>query len=117
MKMQRSVCLTVAVALSSASGATTAQSFRCANGIVDEGDSKATVSSKCGEPVLQDSFCAAEDLPARRGDEKPAVTANVSPCVNIDHWTFNPGKGKFLTTLRFEDGNLVSIEQGDRVRD
>jgi hypothetical protein len=34
----------------------------------------------------------------------------------VDEWTFNPGYGQFMTTLRFESGKLVSITYGDRVK-
>jgi hypothetical protein len=45
------------------SGAASAESLRCSNGIVAEGDSRIAVAYKCGEPTLRDSYCAAVSVP------------------------------------------------------
>jgi hypothetical protein len=37
------------------------------------------------------------------------------PCERVDEWTYNPGSGQFYTTLRFEQGKLISMKYGDRV--
>jgi Protein of unknown function (DUF2845) len=42
----------------------------------------------------------------------PAVIT-VAPCENVDEWTYNPGYGPFITTLRFEADKLVAIKYGD----
>jgi hypothetical protein len=36
-------------------------------------------------------------------------------CETVDEWTYNPGYGQFMTTLRFESSRLVTISYGDRV--
>ena len=119
MGLQRKVCLALVSWIWLVPGVAWAESFRCANGIASDGDSKAAVLGKCGEPVVQHSFCrtAAPPTEAAAQEPGPAVTVNVLPCITVDEWTFNPGKGKFLTTLRFHDGELASIEQGDRIPD
>ena len=83
-------------------------SFRCKNDLVNVGDGKASALLKCGEPVVKDAFCKPADPehPVR----KPA------PCETVDEWTYNPGYGQFMTTLRFESGKLVRITYGDRVK-
>jgi hypothetical protein len=81
-------------------------SFRCKNDLVNIGDGKASALLKCGKPVVTDSFCKAPE---------PPVAAPV-PCETVDEWTYNPGCGQFMTTLRFESGRLVSITYGDRVK-
>lgn len=88
-----------------------AQSFRCKNDLVNVGDSRASVLLKCGEPVVKDTFCRAIEPPPG----SPS-TGNVLPCENVDEWTFNPGYGQFITTLRFREGTLVSIKYGDRAK-
>jgi hypothetical protein len=90
-------------------------SFRCQNDLVNVGDAKSSVQMKCGLPVLKDSFCKAGDarpLPGRGGAK---VVIN-STCETVDEWTYNPGYGQFMTTLRFESGRLVSISYGERVK-
>jgi Protein of unknown function (DUF2845) len=98
-------------------GAASAQSFRCKNDLVNRGDARASVLQKCGEPVVRDSFCKRPDpanpvVPALRPDGRPV---HVSPCEQVDEWTYNPGYGQFMTTLRFEHGRLSAITYGDRV--
>ena len=97
-------------------------SFRCKNDLVNLSDGKASALLKCGEPVVKDSFCK----PTERGttsivstlpNVSPATTViNVASCVTVDDWTYNPGYGQFMTTLRFESGKLTSITYGDRVK-
>ena len=91
-------------------------SFRCKNDLVNVGDSKASAFLKCGEPSFKDTFCRpveTKDVAVPQGG-KP-VALNV-PCETVDEWTYNPGYGQFLTTLRFESGKLVSITYGERVK-
>jgi len=92
-----------------------AQTFKCRNDLVNVGDARASVLLKCGEPVVKDAFCRQVPVQAQR----PASAGrgvNVVPCENVDEWTYNPGYGQFMTTLRFVEGRLVAIEYGDRVK-
>ena len=81
------------------------QSFRCRNDLVSVGDSMVAVQKACGEPVARKKSC--ESAP-------PNGDARVAPCLDVEDWTYRPGYGQFLTTLRFEDGTLVRIIYGDR---
>jgi hypothetical protein len=92
-----------------------AQSFRCKNDLANVGEAKAAVFQKCGEPVFKDSFCKPANYlrsPAMAGAANVVVVA----CETVDEWTYNPGYGQFMTTLRFESGRLESIRYGDRVK-
>lgn len=107
-----STLLAAAVSAPAVAGTT---SFRCQNDLVNVGDAKSSVQTKCGLPVLKDSFCKADDgrpLPGRSGAK---VVIN-NACETVDEWTYNPGYGQFMTTLRFESGRLVSISYGERVK-
>ena len=107
--MNRTLLLLAAALLTAATPAGAATlSFRCKNDLVNVGDGKASALLKCGEPVVKDAFCKPADpaQPVR----KPA------PCETVDEWTYNPGYGQFMTTLRFESGKLVRITYGDRVK-
>lgn len=109
--------LLAAACLAGMSGAAAAtQTFRCNNDLVQVGDNKSAVLLKCGAPVLKDSFCKPVELrPAPDGPKRGNVIIN-APCETVDEWTFNPGYGQFMTTLRFESGKLVTITYGDRVK-
>lgn len=80
-----------------------AETLNCKNDFVNVGDSKASVLLKCGEPLMKDSYCISDS------------TANNSDCQSIETWTYNPGSGQFLTTLKFSEGKIIEIEYGDRI--
>jgi hypothetical protein len=40
----------------------------------------------------------------------------VAPCRNVDEWTYNPGRGQFMTTLQIDGGVVTAIKYGDRVQ-
>jgi hypothetical protein len=93
-----------------------AETLRCGNDLAQIGDSKASILAKCGEPMLKDSFCKpAVPSTTPAGTEGKGTTVNVLPCERVDEWTYNPGSGQFYTTLRFEQGKLISMKYGDRV--
>jgi hypothetical protein len=91
------------------------RSFRCNNDLANLGDSKASVQLKCGQPLLKDAFCKTADDRAAAKVGRARVVINGSACETVDEWTYNPGYGQFMTTLRFESGRLVSIRYGERV--
>lgn len=106
------IILAAAAALCPALGH--AQTFRCENGVVAAGDSKAEVSQRCGSPQTTDSYC--EPLPPSNSvNAKGETVVNVAQCENVDSWTYNPGHGKFLSTLQFRRGKLTAIVDGARV--
>lgn len=91
-------------------------SFRCKNDLSNVGDSKASVFQKCGEPIFRDTFCKPLERAAPSRDVYGNPAAGIAVCETVDNWTYNPGVGQFMTTLRFESGKLVSITYGDRVK-
>lgn len=113
LPMPLSMLFAVAVSVPAVAGTS---SFRCQNDLVNVGDAKSSVQMKCGLPVMRDSFCKAGDarpLPSPTGAK---VVINNNACDTVDEWTYNPGYGQFMTTLRFESGRLVSISYGERVK-
>ena len=115
MKLQVHAWLAAATALALLPAAASAQSLRCRGDLVATGDSPAAVLLKCGEPVVKESFCKPLPQPVA-GNPTGATVVNGVPCENVDEWTYNPGYGQFLTTLRFEGGKIVAITYGDRVK-
>lgn len=101
-----------------ATAATT--SFRCKNDLVNVGDGKASALLKCGPPLVKDAFCkpVQPELALVPTGRPLIATVSVAAavCETVDEWTYNPGYGQFMTTLRFESGRLVQISYGDRVK-
>ena len=109
--------LVLAAAAALTASPSQAQSMRCKNDLASVGEGKAAVLQKCGEPVHRESFCkpvaqTQAPTPAPGG----TTIVNVTPCETVDEWTYNPGRGQFMTTLRFESGRLAAISYGDRVK-
>jgi hypothetical protein len=107
--------LALPVTLLVVSASAHAQSLRCKNDFVSLGDSKASVLQKCGEPILKDDFCKPVEAAASTNGSSKSTVVNLNTCQKVDEWTYNPGRGQFMTSLQFESGKLVLIKYGDRV--
>lgn len=101
--------------MASSSAMADTRSFRCKGDLIKLGDSKASAMSKCGEPVLKDSFCKKTDAQVSTPSTGSTTIVNAA-CESVDEWTYNPGAGQFMTTLRFESGVLTSIKYGERIK-
>lgn len=104
------------VVLACGASAAHAQSLKCRSETIGVGQTRAAVLQKCGEPKVRDSFCKpAAELPAPVV-APGATSVNVLPCEKVDEWTYDPGYGQFMTTLRLESGKVTAITYGDRVK-
>lgn len=108
--------LALVACMASTSAVADTRSFRCKNDLVKLGDSKASALAICGEPVIKDSFCKKPDAKVLVTPPGGSTTVINNTCETVDEWTYNPGAGQFMTTLRFESGMLISIRYGERVR-
>jgi hypothetical protein len=117
MPLNKTSALVFAALVILLAGGASAQTltFRCKNDLVNLGASKASVLQKCGEPVLKDDFCKPMEATAYTRTDSKTTVVNVNTCQKVDDWTYNPGRGQFMTSLQFESGKLVSIKYGDRV--
>jgi len=93
-----------------------AESLRCSGGIAAEGDSRLSVSYKCGQPLLRETFCA----PVFYSQTlylvpEPFASAYV-PCVHTDDWLYDRGPGNLMATVRFRSGIVQSIIYGRQPR-
>ena len=116
MKLFAPCLLALAIGALSPMAAAQTSTFRCQNDLISLGDAKSSVQLKCGQPLLKDAFCKPADgqpVPRRQGGAQVVIN---NACETVDEWTYNPGYGQFMTTLRFESGKLVSISYGDRVK-
>src|SRR5262245_30096649 len=110
--MSRRTALLVAAAAAMLHGAAHAESLRCSGGIAAEGDSRIAVAYKCGQPLLQDSFCA----PVYYGNALQVVpepwASTVVPCQQVDEWLYDRGPGNLVATVRFRGGKVAAITYG-----
>jgi hypothetical protein len=103
---------------------TEASAFRCGTQLVSEGDTRAEVFQKCGEPTYIDSWeeerIQRDFGPVRNYDPRteryewsrePFLTKIQ---VKVELWTYNLGSTQFTRYLRFENGVLKEIKKGDK---
>jgi hypothetical protein len=96
--------------------------FRCNGDIISPGDLSSEVRKKCGEPDHTTqweigckgcwylAYCyegECHDLP-KRMEGRP---------IKMECWTYNLSPNQFVRFLRFKDGILVSIKNGDKCRE
>ncbi|MCC2617927.1 DUF2845 domain-containing protein [Aestuariibacter halophilus] len=95
--MIRNVILLSALVLTSTSAS--ADSFRCNNKVVVDGESTGEVLAKCGTPKMQETvgYVKIDDA-----------------YVNVVKLYYDKGKGKLLHILEFHNGKLFSITTGAR---
>lgn len=103
------------------SSTSAAESLRCKTKLAQVGDTKSEVLDKCGDPIMTDNFCqpvAVNTQPQgiQNGNNNVQNNIAIATCENVDIWTYNPGKGKFMTHLYFARGQLQSIRYGERVK-
>jgi len=81
--------------------------FRCGGDLVSKGDSKISVSKKCGKPTWIDRW-AEEIIDLPDTDFEHRITR-----IN-ERWVYNPGPTQFLRIILFKGSEVVDIETGSR---
>lgn len=100
-------CATVLAIFSSLQVIPVAHAFRCGGALVDEGDSKAEVLIKCGNPDWKTEW--SEDL-----IDDPGGVSAYRVTSQKERWLYNLGPKSFLRILLFEDGRLTEVTTGER---
>lgn len=93
-----------------------AETLRCNGHIVETGDSRLSVRQHCGEPVLQDSYCAPVYYSPGLQVVPEPFASSVVPCLVVDEWLYDRGPGNLAATVRFRAGAVLSISYGARAR-
>ncbi len=98
-----------------------ADSIRCGNKLASTGATLYEVKSICGAPddaqhrteshTISERVSAPCDPPEKK--IKCSSTVSSTVYVEVDEWTYDFGTNQFLRFLRFEDGRLISIHDGD----
>jgi len=81
--------------------------MRCGNNLVDVGDTKIAVLSKCGEPALKEEV--GEDF-IRELDSRESRKAKRY----VEKWTYNFGSTRFIYVLTIRDGKVIDISTEDK---
>jgi len=106
------------VALMHANGAS-AQSLSCGGTLSGVGDSKFSVVQKCGEPMSKEFVCVPRPQvawvlsPYPGGPAQQVVTQQ---CVPMEDWVYHRGQGNFLGIVRFYNGAVESVRDGEKMR-
>lgn len=116
-----SLGLVFAAALTSAS-ASAWSSMRCGNRLVSKGDALYEVRATCGEPDQMDNYVEFRTeryrvrLDCRRSTSGQEICSEVwserTVEVPIHRLTYDFGRNRFVSHLRFEFGSLVLVESG-----
>jgi len=89
-----------------------AESLRCDSGIVGEGDSRLSVAYKCGQPLLQDAFCAPVYYSQSLNPVPEPFASVLVPCQPVEEWLYDRGAGNLMATVRFRGGRVQAIVYG-----
>lgn len=102
--MQRLLSLLLLLGIGTAS----ADTLRCGNKLVYEGDEMAKVIARCGQPA-QISHSVISRFPTVWINGRPRQLSDQQIEIPVETWVYNFGTDKFMRKLRFEDGVLVDI--------
>jgi len=104
------------------SGASAWSSMRCGNRLVSLGDALYEVRATCGEPDQLDSYVEYRTeryrvrVDCRRSSSGGEVCNEVwqerTVEIPIHRLTYDFGRNRFVSYLRFEFGNLVRVDSG-----
>jgi len=87
-----------------------ADTFRCGTKLVGEGDSRAEVATKCGEPTDIIAQRSVFRRPVIWGYGRPMFVGEDYIEVPVEVWLYNLGPNKLMRRLTFEGGYIVNIE-------
>ena len=84
--------------------------FRCGTKLVSEGDTRAQVAAKCGEPTDVINQGSVFRRPVIWNHGRRYYIGEDSIEVPIESWLYNLGPNKLMRRVRFEAGLVVEIE-------
>lgn len=85
--------------------------FRCGTKLVSEGDTRAQVAAKCGEPTDIVNMASVFRRPVVYGHGgRPYYVGENFIEVPVESWIYNLGPNKLMRRLRFEGGLVTEIE-------
>ena len=82
--------------------------MRCGNALITRGDSILRVQHECGDPTYASQYVVYGLRPVFDG--LLHVYGDQTVPITVEEWTYNFGSTRFMRKLRFENGELVTIE-------
>lgn len=82
--------------------------MRCGNVLITRGDSVLRVQHECGEPTYTSQYVVYGTRPVFNALLN--LYAEVTVPITVDEWTYNLGPNRFMRRLRFENGELITIQ-------
>ena len=119
MKIARISCILMVTLLLTTTAVVIASDFRCGSKIITLRDHRYDVSRKCGEPSHVEAW---EEVRIKRDFGTRLLETEmilhrlpllVEERVTIEEWEYNLGSTRFIRYLRFENGRLIRITEGD----
>lgn len=84
-----------------------ADTMRCGNGIVEVGNTMATVQALCGAPTTVQQGVKVNETTTGGHHGTPSHTVGAE--VPVETWTYNRGPNQLLVNIRFVNGQVVAI--------
>jgi hypothetical protein len=85
--------------------------FYCGRNLVQEGDYMLQVVDRCGNPDYRNSRVEYRSVVLRgSGLNQPGLDLIRQEPVNIEEWTYDFGRRRFMQWLYFENGRLLLIK-------
>jgi hypothetical protein len=84
--------------------------FRCGSKIVVEGDTRAEVAAKCGDPADVVQLRSIYRRPVIWSHGRPYFIGDDYVEVPVEAWVYNLGPNKLMRRVRFENGIVAEIE-------
>jgi hypothetical protein len=84
--------------------------MRCEGGIVGLGDLVVDLIGKCGSPALRERWTESRD--AMAVDVARGVAASERLTTEVEQWTYDFGRNRFLQLVTLWNGRIVRFEQG-----
>jgi hypothetical protein len=118
MKLRIPLMIAAVVAVPIASAA---DSMRCGNRVVADGDPKAKVAELCGKPTQTErrtvyrSGIPRQELSAGLYASEPVSDRELLIHdrslveVEVDVWLYNPGRSRLMREVVFQDGRVVAV--------
>ena len=119
MKITQFSCIFLVTLLFAAASVVMADSFICGSRMITTGDRKYDVLRKCGEPShveVRGEVRIRRNFGARLSETQTGLRRRplfVEELVTVEEWEYNLGSTRFVRYLRFENGRLTSITEGD----
>jgi hypothetical protein len=106
------LCSLLWIALGLPAAGAHAESLRCNASSANEGDTRLSVFYKCGQPLLQDRYCAPVYYSGTLQPVPDPIAWTVAPCQPVEEWVYDRGPGNLVATVRFRSGIVQSIVYG-----